>query len=160
MCPPWPSEVIRSFSIESEVAITAREARFGYFSAMYASMARAKSAYSFCSGSEISDARGRNPSAMGVSGPLPAGARRSIKRAFSSAAFRTARTASSEHSAMEENPYTPFLYTRADTPEISDLALAVRLPLSSVTRLERLSCARNSAWASLGSRCLWGVMIS
>ena len=70
-----------------------------------------------------------------------------MNTAFSDAAFSTCCAASSEYSAMEEKPHTPFFHTRAEMPEMSERVLATMLPESRITRRLRFSCPRSSVCA-------------
>ena len=91
--------------------------------------------YCFCSASRITFAFAISAGRTMGSAPFPLLIWLSMNTALSVAAFNTASAACPVHSAMDEKPYTPFLYTLADTPEVSDLAFATRLPSSSVTLL-------------------------
>ena len=67
-----------------------------------------------------------------------------MKAAFSAAATSTFCAASGVYSAMDENPQTPFLYTLAETPEMSEREFWITFPESRPTRRLRFSWPRSS----------------
>ena len=91
---------------------------------------------------------------------FPAGACLSMKAAFSVAAFNTVSAASTEYSAMEEKPYTPPLYTRAEIPETSERVFPTTSPFSKTALRLRLFCPRSSVCAPVANNAFLAVRIS